>query len=264
MVKRGYWTDEQNKLYNSLPELQRKYVDARIEGYNKADSARRAGYKKSNPTAQGNMIERRNPMIKEMIRAALDARKVQSFAKNPENSAIGERIDALAIQNKNADIIKRVESLSPDMAERVKFYKDIVEGKIRSVKRTVFRNKNNEVTSSKEEYTSDISIRMKARQELDRLLGLGTMPTVGEVVTGSNNTINILIVDSSIKETEEQKAEHDKEYEDLKSKVEIVGEEQSFDDNSADNTANIIMEEKPDPPEKGLDEEQDAFFKEVL
>lgn len=78
-------------------------------------------------------------------------------------------------------------------------FRDIAEGKIKTVKRTVY--KNGDKITTKTEYISDVDTRIKARKELDRLLGISALQPLGQISAGGN--VNIMIVDASKKDAVE-------------------------------------------------------------
>lgn len=55
--------------------------------------------------------------------------------------------------------------------------------------------KNGDKITTKTEYISDVDTRIKARKELDRLLGISALQPLGQISAGGN--VNIMIVDAS-------------------------------------------------------------------
>ena len=115
-------------------------------------------------------------------------------------SAEARRINALAEQNTAKAVLEKIEGdESGELARQIQFFRDIAEGKIKTVKRTVYRN--GDKTTTKTEYISDVDTRIKARKELDRLLGISALQPLGQISAGGN--VNIMIVDASKKDAVE-------------------------------------------------------------
>lgn len=189
------FTSEQQQVYEKLPTLQRLYVDYRGQGNSKANSYRMAGYKSANASQAAYILERNSKVITELINTILTQRKVRELAK--ADSAINKQIDALAMQQTAEKAIEAIEGADGETARRIQFYRDIVNGKIRTVKKIIKKNAAGAIVETRIEELSDVETKIKARKELDKLLGLNEMPDLGSLQMGD---ITINIVDASKKD----------------------------------------------------------------
>lgn len=199
-------TDEQNKYYASLKERQRKYIHYRVQGYDKTKSYRMAGYDSANPTQTAYIMEKSNKGMAEIIETMTKARKVASISD--EKSVINKQIDALATQESVESALATIDGCDGETARQIQFYRDIVNGKIKSVRVTKKLDALGNLVSKTVEEINDIDSRMKARRELDRILGLNALVDIDQLKMGD---ITINIVDASKKE----------ELEDSRNKVEL-------------------------------------------
>lgn len=188
-------TPEQQSYYESLNNMQRKYVDYRSAGYNKTQSYQMAGYSSKNAGQSAFLMERANKGIVEIVEARLMAKKANSI-KDPD-SVLNMQIDALAQQKTAEQILETIDGADAETAQRIKFYRDVVAGKIKSIRKTTTKDATGAVKSVKIEEIDDVDLRMKARRELDRVLGLNTVADIGQIDCGD---ITINIVDASKKD----------------------------------------------------------------
>ena len=191
------FTDKQQEYYESLNARQRKYVDFRGQGYSKTQSYKMAGYGGKNVTQAAFNLEKHDKGIAELVQTMLMVKQAKDVIIGDENSRINQTIDALAMQESAEKIIEKVEGSSSEDVRRIQFYRDIISGKIKSVKKITHRNAEGAVTKVVLEETSDIDVRMKARKELDKILGLNSVLDIGQLQMGD---ITINIVDASKKE----------------------------------------------------------------
>ena len=190
------FTKEQQDIFDGLSDMQRRYVLYRSKGNNMSQSYALAGYNGKNKAQCSYLLENKeHPEIKELISALSGMNKISSLSK--ADSDLNRRIDTLALQKENQNALNIIENADGETARRIKFYRDIANGKIMSVKVLKFKNKHGEVVSTKEEYYDDVETRMKARKELDRILGLNEIRDVGQLQMGD---ITINIVDASKKD----------------------------------------------------------------
>lgn len=195
------YTQEQQKLYESLRPRQRAYVDYRSQGFNKSDSYRKAGYCDSkNVGVNAFTLENKTPGIKDLIETRLKVKKANDIYK--ADSEIGKQIDALANVQDAENALEVIENADAETIKRIKFFRDIVDGKIKTVKKTTYTDKLGN-KSTKVEEINDIETRMRARKELDRLLGLNEVFDIGKIEAGD---ITINIVDASKKDAVEDKS----------------------------------------------------------
>lgn len=209
---RKCWTIEQNALYNKLAPKRQAYVDFRCQGFGKAESYRRAGYKAKDPGREGRRIEEDNPEVKRLIEDGTNLARVAALSQAEPDVKINEDLREKAKDDTFTKsvkaIVKKAEDADAETAKRIIFYQDIINGKIKTVKKTTILDKDGEVKSTKIEETSNIETRMLARKELDNLLGLRGIATIDQFKV-KNITINI--VDASKKE----------EVEDSRNKIEL-------------------------------------------
>lgn len=188
------FTERQQKAFNSLPEKRQKYVVLRGQGYSKADAYELAGYKEKQRGVGGYNLENQNPIIAELIDVMLG--KIVNPPIYSDENAIAMVVDnkansTLPIELQNAG------AMSDEDAKRIQFYRKIVNGEIKSIKVTKTFDKDGNLTGKKVEETSDINMRIQARREMDRILGLNAVIDMGQVNAGD---IKITIVDASLRE----------------------------------------------------------------
>ena len=191
--KNPYFTPEQQLAYEHLSDKHRKYVDARGRGYNKKDAYLMAGYKMSQNARQGAFVlESTNKIVKELVSVLISAKNVRELTK--EESDINQAIDALAVHDAGSKLNEVIENQDSETARRIQFYRDIITGRIKTVRKTKKKNAMGATISETIEEVSDVETKMKARKELDRILGLNEMIDLGRLQV-ANLTLNI--VDSS-------------------------------------------------------------------
>lgn len=191
------FTEEQQAFYENLPLRQRKYVDFRGQGYNKTISYKMAGYDGENVSQCAHNLEKKNKGIVELINTMLMVKKAKDVVENNEESQINKQIDALALQTGAEKALEKIEGADGETARRIKFYRDVANGKIKTVRKTTQLNPEGAVIKTTIEEVSDIDTRIKARKELDRILGLNSIIDVDKLKVGD---ITINIVDASKKE----------------------------------------------------------------
>ena len=201
--KYGCFTPEQQKAFEDLNGTQRAYVIYRGKGYSKADSYRMAGYKSKNVAQSAYIIEKQHPYMSELINAMTNVRRASELSQ--EDSDLNRQIDALAKQDGAEKMLETIEGADGETARRIQFYRDIVNGKIRTKKIIKRKNASGAVIETREEYLDDIETRIKARKELDRILGLNEIIDVGALQMGD---ITINIVDASKRDALEDKSNH--------------------------------------------------------
>lgn len=224
-------TPEQQAYYDGLNNNQRRYVDYRSMGYNKTQSYQMAGYSGKKAGQAAYILESTNKGMTEIIEARLKAKRVNSIVSG-EDEKINQQIDALAMQKTAEKVLSTIENADAETAQRIQFYRDVINGKIKSVKKTKKLNADGAVISTTIEEISDINSRLTARKELDRVLGLNQVIDVGKLDCGD---ITINIVDASKKDEIEDK---DKNVIDMKKVEEVDGdkvvvvEEEEIEDTS--------------------------------
>lgn len=195
MSKLICFTEEQQKAYDGLSEKQKKYVDYRAAGYPKNRAYEAAGYKGGKCSSQNAAkMEKDNVWVKELSEIKRKAQYVGGLTE--KESAISKTIDALADSKRNDKVMDIIAKGDKDQIERIKFYKDIINGKTKS-KKTVTTTDSEGKKSKREEVSISVETQIKARQELDRILGLSAIIDVGTVQFGN---IQVTIVDASKEE----------------------------------------------------------------
>ena len=233
------FTNEQQEAYEKLAVRQRKYVDFRGQGYNKTLAYKMAGFDGKVAGQAAYILERRNAIIPELVDCILGQKQVRDL--NDQDSKINQQIDALALQDGAEKMMEVIEGADGETARRIKFYRDVVNGKVKTVRTTLKYNAMGVLVEKKVEEISDVEAKMKARKELDRILGLNQLPDLGKVQVGD---ITINIVDASKKE----------ELEDSRNSIELDPNDVQIIDGEQ-----IIVEEDKVEKESG----KDKFFESV-
>ena len=193
--KYACFTKEQQEAYEKLPLRQRLYVDFRGEGNSKTNSYKMAGFEGKTAGQAAYLLEQRNGVIAELVKCIQGQTKVKQLSQ--EDSAINQQIDALALQEGAEKMMEVIEGADGETARRIKFYRDVINGKVKTVRKTMKYNSQGTLMETKVEEVSDVETKMKARKELDRILGLNQMPDLSKLQVGD---ITINIVDASKKE----------------------------------------------------------------
>lgn len=193
--KYACFTKEQQEAYEKLVSRQRKYVDFRGQGYSKTIAYKMAGFDGKVAGQAAYILEKRNSVLTELIDCIQGQKKVRDL--NEQDSAINQQIDALALQDGAEKMMEVIEGADGETAKRIQFYRDVMNGKIKTVRKTTRYNAMGEKIETKVEEVSDVDTKMRARKELDRILGLNQLPDLDKLQVGD---ITINIVDASKKE----------------------------------------------------------------
>lgn len=193
--KYACFTEEEQKAYERLNNSQRKYIDFRGKGYNKVQSYQMAGYTTKNPSQSAYMMEAQNKVIPELVQKLQAQKKARELTE--QESALNRQIDALARQECAERTLQTIDEADGETAKRIQFYRDIINGKIKTVRKIIRKNPMGETLETKIEEVSDIETRIKARKELDKILGLNILPNVDNLQIGG---ITVNIVDASKRE----------------------------------------------------------------
>lgn len=193
--KYACFTEEEQQAYEKLNNNQRKYIDFRGKGYNKVQSYQMAGYNTKNPSQSAYMMEIQNKVIPELVQKLQAQHKARELTE--QESALNRQIDALAKQEYAEKTLQTIDGADGETARRIQFYRDIMNGKIKTVRKTIRKNAIGEIIDTKIEEVSDIETRIKARKELDKILGLNMLPNIDNLQIGG---ITVNIVDASKKE----------------------------------------------------------------
>lgn len=193
--KYACFTKEQQEAYEKLPLRQRLYVDFRGEGNSKTNSYKMAGFDGKTAGQAAYLLEQRNEVIAELVKCVQGQNKVAQLSQ--EDSAVNQQIDALALQDGAEKMMEVIEGADGETAKRIKFYRDVMNGKVKTVRKTMKYNAMGALIETKVEEIADVDVKMRARKELDRILGLNQLPDLSKLQVGD---ITINIVDASKKE----------------------------------------------------------------
>lgn len=188
------FTAEQQAYYDKLNVQNQRYVDLRGKGYSRKSAYVASGYATSYPAQAAAKLEKANKGLVELIEVL---QKNASANLEDENSAINQIINALSTQNNNDRVLQAVSEGDGETARRIQFYTNIMNGITKTVKIKKKYDKDGNLIEKVVEQVSDIAIRVQARKELDKLLGLNEILDIGSLQCGD---ININIVDARKKD----------------------------------------------------------------
>lgn len=189
------FTEEQQSYYDKLTPNKQRYVDFRGQGHTKSDAYKMAGYSGNASAQAAYVLERRDKAMTELINVMLKARRAKEVAV--EKSPINQTIDALAKQQTVEKMLATVDNCDGETARRIQFYRDILTGKIKTVRKTKRFDGSGHVIDTKVEEVDDVSTRIQARKELDKILGLNEIVDLGNLQMGD---ITVCFVDASKKD----------------------------------------------------------------
>ena len=190
--KYSCFTVEQQKEFEGLNPRHRAYVELRgKKGYNKTNAYISAGFKPNNASQASYLLERNHPIIPELIAALHGQTKLRNLTV--QDSDINKQIDALATRAGAEALTQIIEDGDAEKARSVQFYRDIIDGKTKTTRKIVRKNANGDTLETKIEYVSDVQDRMKARKELDRILGINESVDLDQL-QGGNITFNFVDV----------------------------------------------------------------------
>mgnify|MGYP006895549249 CR=1 FL=1 len=188
------FTAEQQAYYDKLNVQNQRYVDLRGKGYSRKSAYVASGYATSYPAQAAAKLEKANKGLVELIEVL---QKNASANLEDENSAINQTINALSTQNNNDRVLQAVSEGDGETARRIQFYTNIMNGITKTVKIKKKYDKDGNLIEKVVEQVSDIAVRVQARKELDKLLGLNEILDIGSLQCGD---ININIVDARKKD----------------------------------------------------------------
>jgi hypothetical protein len=190
--KYACFTKEQQEAYDKLPSRHRAYIDYRGQGNSKTNSYKMAGFNGKVAGQAAYILEKRSPTIVPLVDCILAQKQVRDLTV--QESQINQQIDALALQEGAEKMLEVIEGADGETAKRIKFYRDVMNGKVKTVRTTMRYNAMGALTEKKVEEVSDVDTKMKARKELDKILGLNQLIDIDKVQMGD---ITINIVDAS-------------------------------------------------------------------
>ena len=211
-------TKAQQREFDSYTVQQKKYVLFRAQGYDRTNAYKMTGYQGENGAQNGYNLEKKvKPGMVAIIEALQRQHTSQELVK--KDSKVNQQIDKVAMQKtvppelmatlgmvpedqalvdyKDIDPAK----MSQEQAKNLQFYRNIAEGKTKSVKITKTFDADGKLTGTKKEESISIEDRVKAQKEFIRLIGGSEVVELGSVSAGNN--INIMIVDASRKDLPE-------------------------------------------------------------
>lgn len=190
--KYACFTKEQQEAYDKLPSRHRAYIDYRGQGNSKTNSYKMAGFNGKVAGQAAYILEKRSPTIVPLVDCILAQKQVRDLTV--QESQINQQIDALALQEGAEKMLEVIEGADGETAKRIKFYRDVMNGKVKTVRTTMRYNAMGALIEKKVEEVSDVDTKMKARKELDKILGLNQLIDIDKVQMGD---ITINIVDAS-------------------------------------------------------------------
>lgn len=193
--KYACFTVEEQEAYEKLNNMQRKYVDFVGMGHSKRQSYQMAGYSSKNPSASVGVMENQKPIIRQLCAKLQTQNRARELTE--AESALNRQIDALAMSENAEKTLQVIDNADGETARRIQFYRDIMNGKVKTVRKTIKKNAMGAIVETKIEEVSDIETRIKARKELDKILGLNILPNIDNLQIGG---ITVNIVDASKKE----------------------------------------------------------------
>lgn len=220
------FTRRQNQIFNQMNQNQQQYILNRGSGMTKVDAYIKAGYTGRNARQNAYYMENTNPNIPELISVLLNEKiygVVDKFVTEDVNNSVDKDVDKNVDndidtdENMLADLndelekkarknyieskIKGITECDSETARRIKFYRDISNGVIKTIKKTTELEADGKtVKKVKIEEVNDVQVRIQARKELDRILGLSAV-AVTDTLSVGNITINI--VDAGKKEEQD-------------------------------------------------------------
>ena len=202
------FTAEQQQEFDHLGEKVQRYILYLSQGLGKKAAYVAAGYKESANSHKGaRVLEWRHPIIKDLVEALRGHNQRQDVYK--EGTDISKQIDKMAegalddVPIVPMDLVGtedrvKIEEFTAEQARRAQFYRRVLNGEIKNVKKRTRYDKEGNCIGYEIEETTDVATRMKARVELDKVIGIKDMlNSVGQISVG-NITINI--VDASKQE----------------------------------------------------------------
>ena len=211
------FTREQQDAYDRLNPRHQLYVDYRGLGYSKAESYRCAGFNGKTAKQGALQLEKTKPVIKQLIdviqkhNMAAHAIAMEKKESDLRSSPVGDeevtsehRLNALAQQSDDKRTLQTIEDMDANTADRIRFYRGIINGKIKTTKETINYDASGVVKSRKVEIIDDVGQRVNARRELDRIMGIGQLTQLGNISAGQ---ITINIVDASKSSVEREQIE---------------------------------------------------------
>ena len=229
--------------FNKMNQTAKQYTVNRILGFSKVDSLRNAGSnakdgKSLSSTAQ--TLEDRNPQIEEIVAYAQE-HNIESQLMN-DKSAFAKSLEEKKAEAELQQLKQATSVMTPNMAESIEFYRRVVKGSIKTYKTTEKYGADGKLIERKREIIDDVESKMRAREKLDRMLGLNAIQNCGNIQIGG---INIKIVDAS--KPKEEEPETDFQEDAIVSDV-IDGEEAIVEPTVIEQEPEVIVEKPKEEP----------------
>ena len=187
--------------FNKMNGTAKQYTANRILGFSVIDSIKGAGsMAKDNESLKSTAksLEKRNPQIREIIEYAQQHNLSSQMLS--EKSELSQSLEAKA-QEAQIQALKQATSvMNPQMADSVNFYRRVANGSVKTYKTIEKYDASGKLVEKRKEIIDDAETRMRAREKLDRLLGINALQNLGQVQVGS---ISINIVDASKEDKDE-------------------------------------------------------------
>ena len=242
--------------FNKMNQTGKQYTLNRILGFSKVDSIRAAGSnaKPDMLSSTARSLEERNPQIDEIVNWGIE-HSLESQINN-DNSAFAKTVEAKKAEAELQQLNQATSMMTPNMAESVDFYRKVASGFYKTRKTIERYDANGHLIERKKETIEDVDAKMRAREKLDRLLGINAIQNLGQVQVGS---ISINIVDASKKEETEAEREVDFQEDALVSDEVVVEQEPQVE----------VEVEKPKKPtrqevKEQMDKDFDAAYAKIL
>lgn len=237
--------------FNKMNQTAKQYTVNRILGFSKVDSIKAAGSnaKPDMLSSTAKSLEERNPQIEEIVQWGLE-HSLESQLNN-ENSNFSKTLEGKKAELEMQQLNHAASVMSPNMAESVDFYKKVASGFYKTRKTIERYDSNGNLIERKKEVIEDVDAKMRAREKLDRLLGINAIQNLGQVQVGS---ISINIVDASKKEETEAEREVDFQPDALVQDEVIVEQEPQVE---------VEVEKPKKPTKQEIREQADKDFEEA-
>ena len=196
--KYSYLDEKLRTYYMSLDLKHRKFIDFRGQGFTLENSWLSAGFVAKNAKQLASQYVKKNPYVEEIIKQIQTYHRLNSLSDH--NSVLSKEIMNNAEKGKTA--LDYIHESKGEEAVSLKFYQDIINGQIIQKKRTTTIDKDGNKVVKMEEIQPSIAERMKAREALDRKIGIDNMSkAVGQVEFAEGLKITIFDPsDSALKE----------------------------------------------------------------
>lgn len=191
-MRYALFTEGQQEAYDALEAKARVYVDYRGRGMSRTQAYIAAGYSPKTAAQGCFMLEKRNPVIPKLVEILSTGRQLKDLTPKSE---LSKKIDGLSAEAaRNSAAMTFLENADEETLKTVKFYRDVINGTIKTVKVVKTYDADDNLTGKRVEETSSVETRIQARKILDEILGLRKIADVRALQVGD---ITVNIVDTS-------------------------------------------------------------------